>query len=181
MGIMPLQVQAAGGAEETMQCDDRCGGAVAGLPDEPRQDQVIIGAVAAAVQVGGVAATFGGASAAAPKGNLHQTLPHNSASKCHASCVTTYICHEVHGSGTMTLPLARSFGGGDPCDGDSLQQFRFRQWWCYTATAPMMATHWYMVHGYANLQLVVHTYSRMLVSPRVSTNSGDAFIYDDAL
>ncbi|XP_037415133.1 uncharacterized protein LOC119277890 isoform X1 [Triticum dicoccoides] len=41
-----------------------------------------------------------------------------------------------------TLPLARSFGGGDPCDGDSLQQFWFRQWWCYTATAPMMATHW---------------------------------------
>uniref|UniRef100_A0A453QZQ4 Uncharacterized protein n=1 Tax=Aegilops tauschii subsp. strangulata TaxID=200361 RepID=A0A453QZQ4_AEGTS len=74
--------------------DDRRGGAAAGLPDEPRQDQVIIGFAAADVPVGGAAATFGGASATAPKGNLHQTLPHNSASK--------------------------SFGGGDPCDGDSL-------------------------------------------------------------
>uniref|UniRef100_A0A453I069 Acid phosphatase n=1 Tax=Aegilops tauschii subsp. strangulata TaxID=200361 RepID=A0A453I069_AEGTS len=37
--------------------------------------------VFAAVPVGGAAATFGRATAAAPKGNLHQTLPHNSASK----------------------------------------------------------------------------------------------------
>lgn len=43
--------------------------------------QVIIGFAAADVPVGGAAATFGGASATAPKGNLHQTLPHNSASK----------------------------------------------------------------------------------------------------
>ena len=41
--------------------------------------------VFAAVLVGGAAATFGGATAAAPKGNLHQTLPHNSASKFCAS------------------------------------------------------------------------------------------------
>ena len=40
--------------------------------------------VFAAVLVGGAAATFGGATAAAPKGNLHQTVPHNSASKFYA-------------------------------------------------------------------------------------------------
>uniref|UniRef100_A0A453BAW8 Acid phosphatase n=2 Tax=Aegilops tauschii subsp. strangulata TaxID=200361 RepID=A0A453BAW8_AEGTS len=50
--------------------------------------------VFAAVPVGGAAATFGGATAAAPKGNLHQTLPHNSASKTsltRLTCRTTRL------------------------------------------------------------------------------------------
>uniref|UniRef100_A0A453I041 Uncharacterized protein n=3 Tax=Aegilops tauschii subsp. strangulata TaxID=200361 RepID=A0A453I041_AEGTS len=50
--------------------------------------------VFAAVPVGGAAATFGRATAAAPKGNLHQTLPHNSASKTsltRLTCRTTRL------------------------------------------------------------------------------------------
>ncbi|XBI14132.1 hypothetical protein VPH35_140767 [Triticum aestivum] len=44
-------------------------------------DHVTISAVAAVVPVGGAAAASGGAAAAAPKGNLHQTQPHNRASR----------------------------------------------------------------------------------------------------
>ena len=43
--------------------------------------QVTIFAAATAVPVGGAAAASGGAAAAAPKGNLHQTQPHNRASR----------------------------------------------------------------------------------------------------